>query len=71
MLCFFWHGVSMLAAKEHPKHTLAVYAALAFFTIVVIVPYKWDIKWMRIKISIGILVFGLSLLIDLFCWFAY
>jgi len=35
MLTFFWHGVSMLVAKEHPKHTLVVYAALTFFTIVV------------------------------------
>ena len=31
MLTFFWHGVSMLVAKEHPKHTLVVYAALTFF----------------------------------------
>ena len=30
MLTFFWHGVSMLVAKEHPKHTLVVYAALTF-----------------------------------------
>ncbi|WP_226399188.1 hypothetical protein [Synechococcus sp. MU1643] len=44
MLNFIWHGVSMLAAKEHPKHTLVVYAALTFFTIVVMVPYKWDKK---------------------------
>ena len=50
MLTFFWHGVSMLVAKEHPKHTLVVYAALTFFTIVVIAPYKWDKKWMRIEI---------------------
>ena len=71
MLTFFWHGVSMLVAKEHPKHTLVVYAALTFFTIVVMAPYKWDKKWMRIKTSIGMLIFGLSLLIYLFCWFAY
>ena len=63
MLIFFWHGVSMLVAKEHPKHTLVVYAALTFFTIVVMAPYKWDKKWMRIKTSIGMLVFGVSLLI--------
>ena len=55
----------------HPKHTLVVYAALTFFTIVVMAPYKRDKKWMRIKTSIGMLVFGLSLLIYLFCWFAY
>ena len=61
----------MLVSKEHPKYTLVVYAALAFFTIVVKAPYTWDKKWMRIKTSIGMLVFGLSLVIYLFCWFAY
>ena len=71
MLTFFWHGVSMLLAKEHPKHTLVVYAALTFFTIVVMAPYKWDKKWMRIKTSIGMLVFGLSLLIYLYCLIVY
>ena len=71
MLTFFWHGISMLVAKEHPKHTLVVYAALTFFTIVVMVSCKLDKKWMWIKDSIGILVFGLSLLIYLFCWFTY
>ena len=44
MLNIFWHGIGMLAAEEHPKHTLVVYAALTFVTIVVIVPYKWDKK---------------------------
>jgi hypothetical protein len=34
-------------------------------------PYKWDKKWMRIKTSIGVAVFGLSLLIYLFCFWAY
>ena len=71
MLTFFWHGISMLVAKEHPKHTLVVYAALIFFMIVVVAPYKWDKKWMRIKTSVGMLVFGLSLVIYLFCWFVY
>ena len=59
MLTFFWHGISMLVAKEHPKHTLVVYAALTFFTIVVMAPYKWDKKWKRIETSDGILVFDL------------
>ena len=40
ILTFFWHGIGMLAAKEHPKHTLFVYAALTFFAIVVMAPYK-------------------------------
>ena len=33
MLTFFWHGVSMLVDKEHPKHTLVIYAALAFLRL--------------------------------------
>ena len=33
MLTFFWHGVGMLLAKEHPKHTLVVYAALTFLRL--------------------------------------
>ena len=61
----------MLVAKKHTKQTLIVYAVLTFFSIVVMAPYKWDKKWMRIKTSIGMLVFGVSLLIYLFCWFAY
>ena len=71
MLTFFWHGVSMLVAREHPKHTLDVYAALTFSTTVVMDPYKWDKKWMRIKTSVGMLVFRLLLLIYFFCWFVY
>ena len=71
MLTFFWHGDSMLVAKEHPKHTLVVYAGLTLFSILVMAPYKWDKKWMRIKTSVGMLVFGLSLLIYLFCFIVY
>ena len=67
MLTFFWHDVSMLVDKEHPKHALVVYAVLTLFTIVVMAPYKWDEKWIRIKDSVWMLVFVLSLLIYLFC----
>lgn len=71
MLTFFWHGIGLLIDKEHPKHTLIVYAGLTLFSILVMAPYKWDKKWMRIKSSIGILVFGLSFLIYLFCSIFY
>ena len=71
MLTFFWHGIGMLLAKEHPKHTLVVYAGLTLFSILVMAPYKWDKKWMRIKTSVGVLVFGLSLVIYLFCSIMY
>ena len=71
MLTFFWHGIGMILAREHPKHTLVVYAGLTLFSILVMAPYKWDKKWMRIKTSVGMLVFGLSLLIYLFCFIVY
>ena len=73
MLIFLWHGIEMLISGEHPKHTLVLYAASSFFSILVMAPYKWDKKWMRIKTSVGIVVFGTSLIIYLICvlmnWF--
>ena len=71
MLIFLWHGVVLLASKEQPKHTLVLYAASTLFSILVMAPYKWDKKWMRIKTSVGISVFGLSLLIYLICLVMY
>ena len=67
MLIFLWHGIEMLISGEHPKHTLVLYAASSFFSILVMAPYKWDKKWMRIKTSVGIVVFGASLIIYLIC----
>jgi hypothetical protein len=71
MLIFLWHGIVILSSKQQPKHTLVLYAASTLFSILVMAPYKWDKKWMRIKTSIGMTVFGLSLLIYLFCFWAY
>ena len=67
MLIFLWYGIEMLISGEHPKHTLVFYAAFSFFSILVMAPYKWDKKWMRIKTSVGIVVFGASLIIYLIC----
>ena len=44
MLIFLWHGIEMLISGEHPKHTLVLYAASSFFSILVMAPYKWDKK---------------------------
>ena len=71
MLTFFWYGIGMILANEHPKNALVVYAGLTLFSILVMAPYKWDKKWMRIKTSVGMLVFGSSLLIYLFCFIVY
>ena len=73
MLIFLWHGIEMLVTKEQPKHTLLLYAGSSFFSILVMAPYKWDKKWMRIKTSVGMVVFGCSFIIYLIClwinWF--
>ena len=71
MMIFLWHGIVILLSRQQPKHTLVLYAASSLFSILVMAPYKWDKKWMRIKTSIGMSVFGLSLLIYLFCLWAY
>jgi len=71
MLIFLWHGIVILLSRQQPKHTLVLYAASTLFSILVMAPYKWDKKWMRVKTSIGMSVFGLSLLIYLFCLMAY
>ena len=67
MLIFLWHGIEMLVTKEQPKHTLLLYAGSSFFSILVMAPYKWDKKWMRIKTSVGMVVFGCSFIIYLIC----
>tara|TARA_Y100000385_G_scaffold162209_1_gene168226 strand:- start:43 stop:360 length:318 start_codon:yes stop_codon:yes gene_type:complete len=71
MLIFLWHGIEMLVSQEPPKHTLVLYAGSSFFSILVMAPYKWDKKWMRIKTSVGIVVFGASLMIYLLCVWIY
>ena len=67
MLIYLCHGIEMIVSKEPPKHTLVLYTGSSFFPILAMAPYKWDKKWMRIKTSIGILVFGVSLIIFLIC----
>ena len=67
MLIYLWHGIEMLVSQEPPKHTLVLYTGSSFFSILVMAPYKWYEKWMRIKTSVEILVFGISLIIYLIC----
>ena len=71
MLVFLWHGVEMLITQSQPKIGLLLYAASTLFSIVVMAPYKWDKKWMRIKTSVGMTVFGSSLIIYLTCLLLY
>jgi hypothetical protein len=71
MLIFLWHGIEIFTSKEQPKLSLLLYAASTLFSILVMAPYKWDKKWMRIKTSVGIIVFGSSLAIYLLCMWLY
>ena len=71
MLIFLWHGIAMLVTKSQPKISLLLYAASTLFSIIVMAPYKWDKKWMRIKTSVGMTVFGSSLIIYLTCLLLY
>ena len=71
MLIFLWHGIAMLITQSQPKISLLLYAASTLFSIVVMAPYKWDKKWMRIKTSVGMTVFGSSLIIYLTCLLLY
>ena len=71
MLIFLWHGIAMLMIQSQPKISLVLYAASTLFSIVVMAPYKWDKKWMRIKTSVGMTVFGSSLIIYLTCLLLY
>ena len=71
MLIFLWHGLAMLITQSQPKISLLLYAASTLFSIIVMAPYKWDKKWMRIKTSVGMIVFGASLIIYLVCLLLY
>ena len=71
MLIFLWHGIAMLITQSQPKISLLLYAASTLFSIIVMAPYKWDKKWMRIKTSVGMAVFGSSLIIYLTCLLLY
>ena len=71
MLIFLWHGIAMFFTKSQPQKTLLLYAASTLFSILVMAPYKWDRKWMRIKTSVGIIVFGSSLVIYSICLLLY
>ena len=57
----------MLVSEEPPKHTLVLYAGSSFFSILVMALYKWDKIWMRIKMSVGIHVFGVYLILSDLC----
>ena len=65
---FLAHGVTMLASREKPHWSTVGFALFTLTSIVLMAPYKWDRKWMRVKSLVGMSIFGTVLLIYLLCW---
>ena len=71
MATFLWHAILMLIEKEHADHTLVLYSWLTLISFLLMAPYKWDKKWLKIKQAIGILLVGLASVVYLYCFIAY
>ena len=67
-LLFLVHGITMLVAREKPHWSTIGFALFTLTSIVLMAPYKWDRKWMRVKSIVGMIIFGTVLLIYLLCW---
>ena len=48
-LFFLSHGITMLMAREKPHWSTMGFALFTLTSIVLMAPYKWDRKWMRVK----------------------
>jgi hypothetical protein len=64
---FLAHGITMLASREKPHWSTVGFALFTLTSIILMTPYKWDRKWMRVKSLVGMSIFGSVLLIYLFC----
>ena len=66
---FLSHGVHMLITRSKPHWSSAGFVAFTLTSIILMAPYKWDRKWMRVKSMVGISIFSSVLLIYLLCAF--
>ena len=66
-LFFLSHGITMLIAREKPHWSTVGFALFTLTSIVLMAPYKWDRKWMRVKSLVGMTIFGSVLVIYLLC----
>jgi len=67
-LFFLCHGLSLLMSREKPHWSTVGFAFFTLTSIFLMAPYKWDRKWMRVKSSVGMTIFGLVLLIYMLCY---
>ena len=66
-LFFLSHGITMLMAREKPHWSTMGFALFTLTSIVLMAPYKWDRKWMRVKSLVGMMFFGSILVIYVLC----
>ena len=66
-LFFLSHGITMLMNREKPHWSSMGFALFTLTSIVLMAPYKWDRKWMRMKSLVGITIFGSVLVIYALC----
>ena len=57
----------MLMAREKPHWSTMGFAPFTLTSIVLMAPYKWDRKLMRVKSLVGITIFGSVLVIYALC----
>ena len=62
-LFFLSHGIAMLMARQKSHWSTMGFALFTLTSIVLMAPYKWDRKWMRIKSLVGMTIFGSVLVI--------
>ena len=66
-LFFLSHGITMLMTREKPHWSTMGFALFTLTSIVLMAPYKWDRKWMRVKSLVGMTIFGSVLVIYALC----
>ena len=66
-LFFLSHGITMLMTRERPHWSTMGFALFTLTSIVLMAPYKWDRKWMRVKSLVGMTIFGSVLVIYALC----
>ena len=65
---FLSHGIQMLLSRTKPHWSTAGFALFSLTSIVLMAPYKWDRKWMRVKSTIGMFTFSSVLFLYALCW---
>ena len=66
-LFFLTYAITMLMAREKPHWSTMGFALFTLTSIVLMGPYKWDRKWMRVKSLVGMTIFGYVLVIYALC----